>query len=142
VQTGTRQVPGVVVGLPDRAQVFAEEYYSNERIELVVDQRTGRVIYASIAPKKTLRQPGGNTDKVTLLESDGIAFTEGTEKAQVELAEEDSGMLKLVGTTVPIISAALGFVLAALGVALLLRRPPEEEPAANESSRPHVHAAP
>ncbi|MDX6361081.1 MAG: hypothetical protein QOC85_84, partial [Streptomyces sp.] len=47
-RTGTRLVPGAIVGQPERSQVLAEEWYANHLIELVVDQRTGRVIYAQV----------------------------------------------------------------------------------------------
>ncbi|MFF0727459.1 DUF3068 domain-containing protein [Streptomyces sp. NPDC004134] len=128
VKTGTRQVPGVMVGLPDKEQVFADEWYANEKIELVADERTGRIIYASIAPKKTLRQPGGGTDEVTLLQSDGIAFTEETQKEQVDLADEDSSRLKLVGETLPVLALVAGFVLAGAGAVLLARGGRRDEP--------------
>ncbi|MFW6724266.1 DUF3068 domain-containing protein [Streptomyces sp. MAR4 CNY-716] len=128
VKTGTRQVPGVMVGLPDKDQVFAEEWYANEKIELVADERTGRIIYASIAPKKTLRQPGGGTDEVTLLQSDGIEFTEETQKEQVDLADEDSSRLKLVGETLPVVALVAGFVLAGAGAVLLVRGGRPDEP--------------
>ncbi len=58
-RTGTRMVPGSIVDQPDRPQVLAEEWYSNHGFELVVDQATGRVIYAQTGPKRTLRAPGG-----------------------------------------------------------------------------------
>ncbi|MHA4814328.1 DUF3068 domain-containing protein [Streptomyces aculeolatus] len=128
VKTGTRQVPGVMVGLPDKDQVFADEWYANEKIELVADERTGRIIYASIAPKKTLRQPGGGTDEVTLLQSDGIEFTEETQKEQVDLADEDSSRLKLVGETLPVVALVAGFVLAGAGAVLLARGGRPDEP--------------
>ncbi|WP_181787771.1 DUF3068 domain-containing protein [Streptomyces phytophilus] len=128
VKTGTRQVPGVMVGLPDRDQVFADEWYANEKIELVADERTGRIIYASIAPKKTLRQPGGGTDEVTLLQSDGIAFTEETQKEQVDLADEDSSRLQLVGETLPVVALVAGFILAGAGAVLLARGGRRDDP--------------
>ncbi|WP_055572792.1 DUF3068 domain-containing protein, partial [Streptomyces prasinopilosus] len=56
-KTGTRLVPGSLVDEPDRPQVLAEEWYSNHGLELVVDQATGRVIYAQTGPRRTLRAP-------------------------------------------------------------------------------------
>ncbi|MGP3979790.1 DUF3068 domain-containing protein [Streptomyces sp. KR80] len=120
-KTGTRQVPGLLVGLPKRGQVLAEEWYANAGIELVADQRTGRIIYASIAPRKTLRAPGGKRDAVTLLRSDRLEFTDATQRAQVALASEDSGRLELVGRTAPVIGAAAGAVLTVVGTVLLVR---------------------
>jgi hypothetical protein len=137
-QTGTRQVPGRLVGRPKQGQVLAEEWYANGGIELVVDQRTGRIINAKIAPEKTLRAPGGKRDAVTLLRSDGLEFTEATRRAQVELAADDSGRLRLVGQTVPVAGGAVGAVLAPAGAALVVRgRPrPPAPPGADHPVRP------
>ena len=66
---GTRLVPGTIVGRKNTPQVLAEEWYSNHGIELVADQRTGRVIYAQIGPRRTLRAPGTKKDAVVLLDS-------------------------------------------------------------------------
>ncbi|MGV9450892.1 DUF3068 domain-containing protein [Streptomyces sp. NPDC003635] len=120
-QTGTRLVPGRLVDLPDRPQVLAEEWYANHGLELVVDQATGRVLYAQTGPRRTLRAPGGAKDAAVLLDSKKIAFTTETQKEAVEQAEEDSGMLDLVGTTVPIGAGVAGFVLAAIGGVLVVR---------------------
>ncbi|NGO79232.1 DUF3068 domain-containing protein [Streptomyces sp. YC504] len=138
VKTGTRQVPGVLVG-SKAGQVMAEEWYANHGVELVADQRTGRIIYAQIGPKKTLRAPGSDEDAVVLLESEKIAFTEKTQKAQVALAEDDSARLKLVGGTLPVGAGALGLVLVAVGAALVIRgreRPNAGPPNEPESGSP------
>ncbi|GGX86147.1 DUF3068 domain-containing protein [Streptomyces fructofermentans] len=132
-QTGTRLVPGSIVGEPDRGQVLAEEWYANHGIELVADQRTGRIIYAAIGPRKTLRAPGGEKDAAVLLDSRRVAFTERTQKEQVELADADSGRLRLVGTTLPIGAGVAGFLLTALGVVLVVRGRPHPE--TSESSQ-------
>ncbi|OEV02620.1 DUF3068 domain-containing protein [Streptomyces oceani] len=121
VKVGTRQVPGRLVDEPDRGQVNAEEWYSNEKINIVVDERTGRILTVSIAPKMVLRAPGGERDKVTLLQSDKLEFTEKTRDEQVELASADSRKLQLVGETVPVAGAASGGVLAVTGAVLVLR---------------------
>jgi len=120
-RVGTRQVPGAIVGEPARPQVFAEEWYANHGIELVVDQATGRVIYAQTGPRRTLRAPDAKKDAVVLLDSPKIAFTADTQKAAVEQAKRDSGMLRAVGTTVPIGAGVAGFVLAAAGTVLVVR---------------------
>ncbi|MER5299963.1 DUF3068 domain-containing protein [Streptomyces lasiicapitis] len=120
-KTGTRQVPGRMVGLPKRSQVMAEEWYANHGVELVADQRTGRIIYAAIGPRKTLRAPGGKKDVTVLLDSKRIGFTEKTQKSQVKLADDDSSRLKLVGETLPLVSVVLGGALALLGGALVAR---------------------
>ncbi|MGW2230422.1 DUF3068 domain-containing protein [Streptomyces formicae] len=120
-KTGTRQVPGRLVGQPRKSQVMADEYYANHGIELVADQRTGRIIYAAIGPRKTLRAPGSNKDATVLLDSERIAFTPATQKAQVKLADDDSSRLKLVGQTLPLVAVILGAVLAVAGIVLVLR---------------------
>ncbi|WP_020116178.1 DUF3068 domain-containing protein [Streptomyces canus] len=120
-KVGTRLVPGTIVDEPDRPQVLAEEWYSNHGIELVVDQRTGRVVYAQVGPKRTLRAPGAKKDAVVLLDSEKIAFTTATQKDAVRLAKRDSGQLRAVGETLPIGAAVAGFVLAAVGGVLVVR---------------------
>ncbi|MFJ4198658.1 DUF3068 domain-containing protein [Streptomyces sviceus] len=120
-KVGTRLVPGTIVDEPGRPQVLAEEWYSNHGIELVVDQRTGRVVYAQVGPKRTLRAPGAKKDAVVLLDSKKIAFTTATQKDAVRLAKRDSGQLRAVGETLPIGAAVAGFVLAAVGGVLVVR---------------------
>ncbi|WP_371671759.1 DUF3068 domain-containing protein [Streptomyces sp. NBC_00289] len=117
----TRLVPGSIVKRPNRPQVLAEEWYSNHGIELVVDQRTGRVVYAQVGPRRTLRAPGAKKDAVVLLDSRKLAFTEDTQKDQVELAKDESGQLRMVSETLPIGAAVTGFVLATVGSVLVAR---------------------
>lgn len=132
-RTRTRLVPGAIVGEPQRSQVLAEEWYANHLIELVVDQRTGRVIYAQVGPRKTLRAPGGKTDAAVLLDSQKLAFTAATQKDQVDQAKTESGQLRMVGLTLPIGAGVLGFVLAALGAVLVVRG--RQDPDTSESSQ-------
>lgn len=128
-RTGVRQVPGRLVGLPKTPQVLAEEWYANGRIELVADRRTGRIVYAAIGPRKTLRAPGAKKDAVVLLSSDKIAFTDRTQRQQVELASADSRRLELLGSTAPLGAGVFGSVLVLVGAALVVRgRRTEPEP--------------
>ncbi|MGW7051597.1 DUF3068 domain-containing protein [Streptomyces sp. NPDC054887] len=120
-RTGTRLVPGRLVGLPKRSQVLAEEWYANHGIELVVDRRTGRIVNAAIGPRKTLRAPGGKRDEVVLLDSRRLEFTPATQRAQVELASSDSDRLELVGETLPLGAGGAGALLAAVGAVLVVR---------------------
>ncbi|MBW1599042.1 DUF3068 domain-containing protein [Streptomyces sp. JJ38] len=120
-RTGTRQVPGILVGLPETPQVMAEEWYANTNLEFVVDEATGRILKATTGPKMTLRAPGSSEDAVTLLQSDGLTFTKETQEEQVKLAEDGSGKLRLVGTTAPVGLGSAGLLLAAAGTVLLVR---------------------
>ncbi|MEV5592318.1 DUF3068 domain-containing protein [Streptomyces sp. NPDC052496] len=120
-RTGSRQVPGRLVGRPAQGQVQAEEWYANSGIELVVEPRTGRIINASISPHKTLRAPGARTDAVTLLRGSGLEFTPATQRGQVALADADSTRLKTVGETAPLTAAVAGGGLTAFGVVLVIR---------------------
>ncbi|MBQ0849246.1 DUF3068 domain-containing protein [Streptomyces sp. NPDC057620] len=132
-KTGTRLVPGTLVGVEDAGQVLAEEWYSNHGVELVADQRTGRIIYAAIGPRKTLRAPGTKKDAVVLLDSKRIAFTPETQKQQVDLADTDSGLLRAVGRTVPLGAGIVGFLLAAVGAVLVVRgRPHPDTPESSQ----------
>lgn len=130
-RTGVRQVPGLLVGKPGTPQILAEEWYANSGIELVVDQRTGRIINAAIGPKKTLRAPGSSKDAVTLLESKRVEFTKETQVKQVELASADSDRLALLSTTAPAGAVGLGGVLTVAGVVLVARGRREEPEAPN-----------
>ncbi|WP_314411477.1 DUF3068 domain-containing protein [Streptomyces sp. DSM 40484] len=132
-KTGTRLVPGTLVGVEDAGQVLAEEWYSNHGVELVADQRTGRIIYAAIGPRKTLRAPGTKKDAVVLLDSKRIAFTPETQQKQVDLAETDSGLLRMVGHTVPLGAGIAGFLLAVVGAVLVARgRPHPDTPESSQ----------
>ncbi|MFF3345381.1 DUF3068 domain-containing protein [Streptomyces sp. NPDC002779] len=132
-KTGTRLVPGRLVDL-DTPQVLAEEWYANHGVELVVDQATGRVLYARTGPRRTLRAPGGEKDAAVLLDSRKIAFTTETQKEAVSQAEDDSGRLRLVGQTLPIGAGVVGFVLAAVGGVLVVRG--RRDPGSPEVSQP------
>ncbi|GHG91574.1 DUF3068 domain-containing protein [Streptomyces lanatus] len=138
-KTGTRLVPGSIIGEPDRPQVLAEEWYSNHGFKLVVDQATGRVIYAQTGPRRTLRAPGGDKDAAVLLDSEKIAFTTATQKDAVRQAERDSGQLRMVGEILPIGTAGAGFVLAVVGVVLVVRgRKRPEAPGTVEMPQPSL----
>ncbi|MEV5610517.1 DUF3068 domain-containing protein [Streptomyces sp. NPDC052225] len=120
-RTGSRLVPGTIVGQPKKGQVLAEEWYANHGIELVVDRRTGRVLYAAIGPRKTLRAPGKTKDAAVLLDSRKIAFTPKTQREQVATARDDNDRLTLLGTTLPIGAGALGVLLVAAGIVFVVR---------------------
>lgn len=120
-KAGSRLVPGSIVDEPGRPQVLAEEWYSNHGIELVVDQATGRVIYAQVGPKRTLRAPGAKKDAAVLLDSRKVAFTTQTQKEAVRQAKQDSRQLRLVSETLPIGAGVAGFVLAVVGGFLVVR---------------------
>jgi len=69
-----------------------------------------------------------------LLDAEKLAFTADTQKFAVDRAKEESGQLRAVGQTLPIGAGALGLVLAAVGVFLVVRgRPHPDTP---ESSQP------
>ncbi|MGI5460870.1 DUF3068 domain-containing protein [Streptomyces sp. CA-249302] len=121
---GTRLVPGSIVHEPRHGQVLAEEWYSNHGIELVADQRTGRVLYAQTGPRRTLRAPSAKKDAVVLLDSRKIAFTTATQKDAVKQAKKESGQLLMVGQTLPIGATLAGSVLALAGGVLAGRRSP------------------
>ncbi|MEV0171305.1 DUF3068 domain-containing protein [Streptomyces sp. NPDC050803] len=119
-KTGTRLVPGSIVDL-DVPQVLAEEWYANHGVELIVDQTTGRVLYAQTGPRRTLRAPGSEKDAAVLLDARKISFTTETQKEAVRQAEQDTDQLRMVGKTLPIGAAVAGFVLAAVGGVLVVR---------------------
>jgi hypothetical protein len=131
-KVGTRQVPGALVGRRGAPQVIAEEWYSNQGIKLVVDQTTGRVLYAELAPRQALRAPGATKDAVVLLDVPKLAHTEATQKVAVDKAKQDNAQLRAVGTTVPAGAAILGVLLATAGAVMVIRgrRPGTPKPEA------------
>ncbi|GGZ11771.1 DUF3068 domain-containing protein [Streptomyces poonensis] len=120
-RTGSRPVPGRIVGAPDRPQVLAEEWYANHGIELVVDRTTGRVLHAQTGPRRTLRAPGAHRDAAVLLDSRKLAFTPATQRAAVAQAQRDGERLRLLGRTVPFGAAVAGSALAVAGAVLVIR---------------------
>ncbi|MFI0236242.1 DUF3068 domain-containing protein [Streptomyces sp. NPDC016845] len=120
-RTGSRQVPGRIVGQPDKGQVLAEEWYANHRVDLVADPRTGRIVYAAVGPRLTLRAPGTARDAAVLLDSRKIAFTPATQRAQVALARDDNDLLRLLGTVLPLVAGVLGALLVAAGTVFVVR---------------------
>ncbi|CAL9376652.1 hypothetical protein SUDANB105_00973 [Streptomyces sp. enrichment culture] len=120
-KVGTRQVPGALVGRPGADQVLAEEWYANHGVRLVVDQATGRTLFAQTGPRRTLRAPGGEKDAVVLLDVPKLTHTAATQEFAVKRAQEDNARLRAVGSTVPVAAAAAGAVLTAAGVVLLVR---------------------
>ncbi|MGW2007914.1 DUF3068 domain-containing protein [Streptomyces nigrescens] len=120
-RTGSRQVPGRLVGRPGQGQIQAEEWYANSGIELVVEPRTGRIMQAVLSPLKTLRAPGARRTAVTLLRGERLQFTPATQRAQVRLAKADSDKLALVGRTLPVTAAAAGGLLAPAGAVWVVR---------------------
>ncbi|HZF92549.1 DUF3068 domain-containing protein [Streptomyces sp.] len=120
-KVGTRQVPGALVGRPGAAQVLAEEWYANHGIRLVVDQTTGRTLYAQLGPRRTLRAPGGDKDAVVLLDVPKLTHTTATQEFAVSRAKEDNARLRAVGRTIPLTAAVTGLVLTAGGAVLLAR---------------------
>ncbi|MFF8030766.1 MULTISPECIES: DUF3068 domain-containing protein [unclassified Streptomyces] len=126
-KAGTRLVPGSLVDRPDRPQVLAEEWYSNHGVELIVDQRTGRVIRARTGPRQTLRAPGGTKDAAVLLDAEKIVFTPETQREAVRQAKRDGDRLRLLGETLPAGAAAAGAALAAIGGVLVARGRKREE---------------
>ncbi|MFD0318568.1 porin PorA family protein [Streptomyces flavalbus] len=90
-------------------------------VRLVVDQPTGRVLYAGLGPRQTLRAPGAKKDAVVVLDARKLAHTSETQEFAVGHAREDGARLRAVGTTVPVGAATAGVVLATAGTVLLLR---------------------
>ncbi|MGI5352258.1 DUF3068 domain-containing protein [Streptomyces sp. CA-250714] len=135
-RAGTRQVPGVLVDRPDSGQVNAEEWYSNSGLDFIVDQRTGRILYAATGPKLVLRAPGGKADKVTLLQSNKLAFTKKTQQEAVDLAKDDNSRLRMVGSVAPFGAVTAGGVCAAAGAVLVTRGRPAPGRARHAPDRP------
>lgn len=90
-----------------------------------VDPATGIVVDLSTTEKESggLALPGGQVVPVLPVLADTYKGTQASVQAAVTDAKNGGGTITLLGLTLPVIFAAVGFVLLVLAVVLWLRRP-------------------
>jgi hypothetical protein len=111
------QVPGALVGSTE-ATVTADAVYSNERT-MWVEPTSGVIVTAEEHPKAELRGPDGEAGPVLL--GGDFAGNKQTIADGVKRAEDFRGQITLIQKTLPLSLAALGLVLVAVGLFLVLR---------------------
>jgi hypothetical protein len=116
--TMTEDVPGELAGGAAGTTVSADAVYTNTRT-LWVEPTTGSIVNGREQIRQWLRGPGGNG--VTLL-AGTLNFTPDAIKSNVSLASAGRDQVVLLTRTLPISLGALGVVLVAAGVLLLVRR--------------------
>jgi hypothetical protein len=119
VRTGTRPVPGAVVGRPGKKLVDAEEWYRNPEQVNWVDPRTGSPVGGHSHQMVALRAPGSTRNHVVL----DVEFrsTPPSMKKLVRFISAKATGLELLSGPAPYGLMALGAVGAVAGVALLRR---------------------
>lgn len=113
-------VPGQLVGLPrDKGMVHVDEYYADSDSQLLVDPRTGVPLGGSQHPHDTLRTPGDDTDRLTVLDSVFTA-TPDTEHTTLGLIVDNDKKLAVLQDTLPPVGLFGGSALLGLGLLLTL----------------------
>lgn len=123
LQRAQQGVPGALVGAPDTASVFVEEYYSTD-ITLLVEPRTGSIVSTSSSPTRVWRPAavGDQGGEETVIFDATVEATPETVSELVADAEDAKGSLNLLDRTLPIVLGLLGLVLLVVGALLLARR--------------------
>ncbi len=120
-KTGTLQLPGSLIGMPDRpGLVQVDTYYRDDGDVLLVDPASGSPVSVTQKSTTTARLPGGTTDLLTL---STLTVAPSADVVHATLAQVVAGdeTLDTLGTTVPIGLLAAGFVLLVLGFVVSVR---------------------
>lgn len=107
------EVPGSLVGQPEAPSVRAPRFYSNTRT-VWVEPTTGAVVKGQEVQKQYLAKSDGS-EGLVLLDAT-LAFTKQNIDASVKTAKDGASKLKLISSTIPLISLLLGLVLLGLGL--------------------------
>ncbi len=121
-----REIPGRLLGEPDKDTVIADRYYENRRV-MWVEPETGVIVKGTEDIRTTLEDPSTG-DSLTLL-SGRIALTHDTIASNVDLASSGASKLHLLRVTAPWTLGIVGILLALVGVWLAVtgrRRPAHE----------------
>lgn len=117
-------VPGRLVGAPDTASVFVEEYYTNDRT-ILVEPRTGSIVGSTSSSTRVWRPSEfGNNDvgQETTIFSAQVETTDETVDQLLSEARDAKSRLDLLGRTLPIVLGLLGLLALVGGLLLLGRR--------------------
>ena len=117
-QVGTREVPASVVGEPGTGNISAQSMYQSANT-YEIEPLTGAIVTQSLKQNSTLAVD--DEDRVTTTKAD-LQYTPATVTANVKDFKSKASQLKLVGTTLPLVTIILGLILLALGFGLGRRR--------------------
>jgi hypothetical protein len=117
-QIGEQEVPGSLVGSTEPS-VKAPRMYENIRT-LQVDPVTGSIIAGVEAQKQWLAGADGS-EKLVLIKAT-VGTDEATKQAAIDDAKANGSLLKLAGTTIPVVGLILGLVLLGVGLWLVTRK--------------------
>jgi hypothetical protein len=153
-------VPGSIVGRPQQRTVRVDQYYENKERRVWVEPRSGAIVKAVTYPSATLRDPITSDTLATVFEvkltvvekvPDSVRNEAKANRDNPELADALSGsvdlrkragdgaaMLRLVGTTLPLIALLLGLFLVVVAV-LLLRGRRRGQHRADSTQRDDTH---
>lgn len=110
-QVGTREVPASVLGEDGSDNVEAESMYESTKV-YEIEPLTGAIVTQSLDSNNTLALDG--EDRITTTKAT-LEYTPATVDKNVDDFKSKAGLLKLVGTTGPIITIVLGLILLGLG---------------------------
>lgn len=113
------QVPGSLVGLPDRPSVPAGRFQQTNRV-VWVEPTSGLIVRDQQALRQVLRGPRGG-DGTVVLDADLTLSSDSVRRAVVR-AKETKQRLELIAGRVPNTIAAVGLVLLAFGGFAVVRR--------------------
>lgn len=117
---GEHDVPGQLVGLPrDKGMVHVDEYYADSDSQLLVDPRSGVPLGGSQHPHDTLRIPGDDRDRLTVLDST-FSTVPDTEHANLKLITDTDDKLAVLQDTLPTAGLFGGAALTGLGLLITL----------------------
>lgn len=132
--SGGVDMPAAALGQPAQAgTVHLDSVYRDDGVEVLVDPLSGSPVSSVQHAVSTLRLPGSDKDLMTV-SNFTVAPSPDDVHASVQQAISGDRALTAIGTTGPIGLAALGFVLAVLGILLRVRagrdpsRPEKLEP--------------
>lgn len=117
---GEHDVPGQLVGLPrDKGMVHVDEYYADSDSQLLVDPRSGIPLGGSQHPHDTLRLPGDEKDRLTVLDTT-FSTVPDAERSTFDLVTDTDGKLAVLQDTLPPVGLFGGSALTGLGLLLTL----------------------
>jgi hypothetical protein len=125
VKIEDREVPGRLLGLPEKGVVPAERYYETKRV-MWVEPETGLIIKGTEDVKHTIVDPATGAS-LTLL-AGTLEFSKDTVDGNIKRAKDGAGNLRMLRVTAPWVLGIGGAVLVVVGilVAFLGRRQKEE----------------
>lgn len=132
VQIAELEVPGSLIGRSEDS-VPVGRFYSNTR-RVWVEPDTGVIVKGQEEQFSTLRDDTGE-DVLTVTDAT-LTFNRATVAEQAKTAKDNARTLGLLRTLGPAVLGLVGLILLVLGLALTLRRPPEQGLPADHGRQP------